>query len=503
MELLNNNTSAIIILLLCTTLFTLSAYLNSKSKHNYSLLLLVVGGLFLRILISSDVYLHDHDEKFHALVAKNVIEHPFEPTLYETPIHDVNYKDWSSNHIWLHKQPVPLWSIALSLKIFGTTEFAVRIPSILLSTLSIWLLFQISLFFFNQQHKYKIAWISAFLFSINGLILELTGGRIATDHYDIFFMFFILLAIYFTIKFILSNKKLYTILTGISIGLAILTKWLPALIVIPIWFLLTIESKKFTRREIIINLIMIISFAVITFLPWQLYISKNFPLEASYVASHNQRHVFEVLDKQTGPLYYYLIKWGTNYGELVYLPILFMFITAFKQPKNLKLWSLVIWITIPIIFFSIAMTKMQGYILFTSPALFIIIGWFYVNRRNLKLSGIKKYLNYTIIALIIILPLRYSIERIKPLNSNERNPEWSIELKKFSKNKFPKKTILFNYQRPIRAMFYANITAYSEIPSLQDIKEYIEAGYTVLINKSNNLPVEITKLEEITFVELQ
>jgi hypothetical protein len=62
---------------------------------------------------------------------------------------------------------------------------------------------------------------------------------------------------------------------------------------------------------------------------------------------------------------------------------------------------------------------MQGYILFTSPALFMITAWFWVSLKNAKSTGFKKHLKYFILGLIIILPLRYSIERIKPFNSDE------------------------------------------------------------------------------------
>jgi 4-amino-4-deoxy-L-arabinose transferase-like glycosyltransferase len=72
------------------------------------------------------------DEQYHALVAKNMLKNPFKPTLYPVELLDYDYRNWSANYIWLHKQPLFLWQIALSLKIFGTTELAVRLPSILL-----------------------------------------------------------------------------------------------------------------------------------------------------------------------------------------------------------------------------------------------------------------------------------------------------------------------------------------------------------------------------------
>ena len=39
------------------------------------------------------------------------------------------YQDWTSNHVWLHKQPLPLWSMSASLWMFGINEIAVRLPA--------------------------------------------------------------------------------------------------------------------------------------------------------------------------------------------------------------------------------------------------------------------------------------------------------------------------------------------------------------------------------------
>jgi len=105
-------------------------------KHKTpALVLLVLGALFIRLFISfMDPFLHGWDEQFHALVAKNLMNDPFKPLLLKDPLLPYSYKNWTENHIWLHKQPLFLWQIALSFKLFGPTEFALRLPSILMST---------------------------------------------------------------------------------------------------------------------------------------------------------------------------------------------------------------------------------------------------------------------------------------------------------------------------------------------------------------------------------
>lgn len=496
MQFINGNIGTIIFLTISLLSIVLSVLMLRKSKSGLSLLLLIFAGLLLRIWISSDQYLHPHDEKFHALVAKNIIQHPLKPTLYENPIHKIEFKDWSCNNVWLHKQPLPLWTIALSISIFGNNEFAVRIPSILLSTLAIWLIYQLSLFFFPDGKKQLTAWIAAFLMAINGLILELTGGRIATDHYDVFFMFFVLAAVYFSTQHIKSKKPFLTLLIGLSIGLAILTKWLPAIIVVPVWLLLAIDSAKFTRREIMLNLLVIISIATTVFLPWQLYINSQFPAEAAYTMSHNMLHITDVLDNQTGPFWFFISRMGTNYGELIYIPLIFIVIRFLKNRKDYKLLSLIIWIFVPLIFFSIAKTKMQAYILFTAPALFLITAYFASFLTEKAIDNKHKFINFALAVLLIALPFRYTVERLKPFSKDVRNPEWVARLKSVKSDLESDKTLMFNCPFPIEAMFYCDCTAYSSLPKIVELEEYSAKGYNVLIWENEGVPTKILEHKE-------
>ncbi len=166
------------------------------------------------------------------------------------------------------------------------------------------------------------------------MIIELTAGRIATDHIDIFFLFFIEIAIVFSILFAQKRKLVFNVLTGVSIGAAILSKWLPALIVIPIWLLIVIDSEKFKTKEIIFHFIILITTCCLVFLPWQIYIFDAFPLEAKWEASFNFKHITEVLDERTGPIYYFIDKIRINYGELIYLPLIWFLWKYIK--KTLK-----------------------------------------------------------------------------------------------------------------------------------------------------------------------
>ena len=158
--------------------------LNLTKQSRWLLLLLLLTGGALRWQLSRDQMLHQRDEKFHALVAKNMMETPLSPRLYQTAVLPYDYKLWYQNHIWLHKQPLPLWLMAGSYKLFGVSEFSTRIPSLVLSTCLILILYQLA----KRLYSQKVALLSAFFLCVNGLVIELGAGRVATDHYDLLFL---------------------------------------------------------------------------------------------------------------------------------------------------------------------------------------------------------------------------------------------------------------------------------------------------------------------------
>lgn len=483
-------------IIICSIGYFFSWRFYKQGDYRYAVALLVLSGLGLYVFVATDFFLHEWDERYHALVAKNLIQHPLVPTLYDNPVLPFDYKNWVGNHIWLHKQPFPLWVMASSLSIFGINEIALRLPSIIMSSIGIVLTFTIGKYFFDK----KVGFLAAFLFSINGLIIELTGGRVATDHIDISFMFLILLSIVFTIKFIKSKNAFFTFLVGVSIGAAILTKWLTGLIVLPIWILLVTDSKSFKIRTIIFHFVLLIIVISAISLPWQLYIAQQFPLEAAWESSFNYRHFTEVIEGRTGHFFYFLERIRINYGELIYLPLIWFLWRTLKGFKDRKRLALSIWFVVPLIVFSVAKTKMQGYLLFTAPALFIMTSEFFFMLLDYSKNHKLKWLIKLVLVLLIALPIRYGIERIKPFKLQDRSPQWVLDLKKLN-NENIEKGVLFNYGNPIEAMFYTDLVVYIRIPEESTITDLIQQGYTVIIN-DENIPQEISQMNGVILRKL-
>ncbi len=484
-------------ILLCALGYYGSWRAQAKGNHKLALSLLVLCGAALRVYTASDLYLHAWDERYHALVAKNLIGHPWVPTLYDKPVLAYDFKNWTANQVWLHKQPFPLWAMACSLWLFGINEIALRLPSVLLSSLGIWLTFSIAKALFNRP----VGYLSAFFFSINGLIIELTGGRVATDHIDVFFLVLIELAIWSSLLFAKRKKVLYNLLAGAFVGAAVLTKWLPALIVLPIWLLMVLETGHFTKRQVLAHFLVLAATCIAVFLPWQLYIHSVFPAEARWEASFNLKHYTEALDGQGGRVLYFLEQIRINYGELVYLPLGWFTWRTLKR-RSYGHWAVLLWFWVPFVFFSFAKTKMQGYILFTCPALFMMTADFFCFLQERMKQAQYKWPYQVALVLLIALPARYMIERLKPFSTAERNPQWVIDLRQLNSEGM-EDGVLFNYDRPIEAMFYTPLTVYAELPARDELEKLVAAGHRVFVQDDGNLPAEVRALRGVTLLQLE
>jgi 4-amino-4-deoxy-L-arabinose transferase len=458
--------------------FALKFY--KRNEYKKALYLIVILGLILRLFVASDLFLHEWDEKYHALVAKNLISHPFVPTLYDKPVLNYDYKDWCANHIWLHKPPASLWLLAFSTKLFGINEIALRLPSIILSTIVIFFIFFIGKSVFNE----KVGILACFFWAINGFLIALAGGKIAADHVDTIFIFFITFGIFLSFYYLNKRSVIILLSVGAVTGLAVLTKWLTGLLIIPIFFILLLDKDKF--RNAVLKSLVACVVALIIFLPWQLYIHKAFPQEAAWEDSYNNRHIFEAVDGHSGTVFFHLVRMPRYFGELIFIPLIFFFYMLKKRKSDLKMLAVSVWLILPYLFFSLVVTKGATYIMISSPAVFLILAyfcWYLID--NLNLFKHKKLI-IALIILLILLPIRYSLERIKPFKNYDKNPVRVKELRALNNRIEDKNSVLFNVKQPIEAMFYTPFTAYSFMPTQRQIRHVHEKGYKVVILKGDS-----------------
>ncbi len=267
----------------------------------------------------------------------------------------------------LHKPPLTYWLIALGLKIFGINEFGARFFLIVFSLLSLLLVFLIAKEIFNE----KIA-IWALIFSAVSPGIFFTSRILSTD---IFLLFFELGAFYSYIKFLQKNRDLWIILFWLSLGLGFMTKG-PVAILIPFLIIFAYHLMNSTLSDIkpFFRFKYIMLFSIIAF-PWYLYLILSdkkiltyFLIDQIYARIAGAKGIKMGHPK---PFYFYFVVL-----PVLLLPFFVPFIVSFyrevKKGLNKKTQFIIIWIVIPVLFFSFILTKLPTYILFIIPPSSII-----------------------------------------------------------------------------------------------------------------------------------
>ncbi|MBL0314747.1 MAG: glycosyltransferase family 39 protein [Flavobacteriales bacterium] len=431
-------------------LFIGVAYFIRAYRHNHittGLTIAIAVSLTIRLFTSSDHYLHDWDEKYHALVAKHLADHPLTPMLYEDPVRPYDYHDWTNNHIWLSKPPIGLWGMALSIKLFGTHEYAVRLPALLYSLLSVLLVFQIGRSLFDD----RTALIAAMLTGTHGMLTDLASGRLSSDGIETCFLFVMNVGWYYLFKIRTTEFTwMNYIVFGAITGMAFLTKWQPSLLLLVVSFTLHIHRANIFRT--ILGHALSLVTAAIPVLLWYQHCHQNFPAETN----HMMQAIFHPLhlnDPHNDATWYtYPTVFGNYFGYTTYLLIAYVVYLSIKT-KERKWIVLSAWIIIPFFIFQIAEIKRGTYLMIFAPAIFLIIGYFlqhHITWRKIPLRLLA--------TISVIFIAGYSIEKLYLFSSkSQTTPDWTIRIKEAHPQPG---SVIYNEPHYIEMMFYHEVTAY-------------------------------------------
>jgi len=221
------------LLIVSLSLGIMSILLSASGKNTAALIGLFFTAFFLRLFMAHlDPFLHDWDERYHALAARNMMNNPLIPMLRAHPLLPFDYKNWGDCHIYLHKQPFFLWQMALSMKLFGVSEFAIRYPDVIAWSFGVVMLYRIALL---MTQNVKIAFLTALFMCFSYYNLEIISGYIGMDRNDGCFDFYVLASIWAFAEYHKNQKISWVLLIGLFAGFAILTKWLTE--IIGVWWL--------------------------------------------------------------------------------------------------------------------------------------------------------------------------------------------------------------------------------------------------------------------------
>lgn len=125
--------------------------------------------------------------------------------------------------------------------------------------------------------------------------------------------------------------------------------------------------------------------------------------------------------------------------------------------------------------------KKHTYIMMSAPAFFILTAFFIIYFLKIqKRLHTKTWMNYVFVALLILLPVRYSIERIKPFKHRMEHPAWRVRLSELDKQiSDTQNVILSGEPHYLNAMFYYDMIAYKHKLNEAQLQQVKNMGYKV------------------------
>lgn len=507
-----------------------------REKDGWALLFLTLGG-FCFYLMAAQLYpfLNLWDEQYHALVAKNCMTHPFQPMLYtEAILPDHDYNHWICAHIWLHKQPLFIWQIALSFKIFGVSELALRLPSVLMCTLLVPLNYRIAQLLTQRR---DIAFFTALSTAASWFLLCLTSGVIHTDHNDVCFLFYVTASVWAFVEYAHRGSAAWqwALLIGLFSGCAIMTKWLVGLLVYLVWGCYLLAEKGFRFREWKWgHLMAALAITLLIVLPWQIYCLHQFPEIARQELLFNFQHASTGIELHTGPWNFYLIILpmhffgrGPHYTDIhpvwnfntiiCYAVLAIGFVLAIRALRSKSQRITFIATTLFVfLFFSFAKTKMPAFTFVISFVGFLSIATLLAGICRLLSRIIHSHAVLTVI--MACLCTAYALYSSNYPNFYRETDRMFFQLctenkKQFEEwgKKIPEKGLIFNVMTPsypygdytscIPATFYSGRECYFDKPTPETLKALQEQGRTVAVVR--NPWIEDYMEQDSTIIKLE
>ncbi len=424
-------------------------------------------------------------------MAKNLLKHPFVFTLYDDPVLDIPYDRWDRFHIWLHKQPLFLWQIAICFRLFGVSEFTMRIPDIAGGILMTALCYQCGKLALSRAAGFY----SAVIFLSTPFMLELAGGKQALEHNDFSFMLYITLSIWSWMKYITTKKKTWLMMTGLFSGMAVLCKWLVGLLVYLAWFSYIMLQRKDQIRKNSIPFFMSLLVTLAVALPWQFYIFTSYPVQAAAAYQYNFLHLTIPLDGHSGPWWFHLAMAAGIYGWPVAIIVVPGWVVFYRKCRDKKLCFALLSMVVGVyVFFSAAVTKMDAFTTVVAMPVLVAAGALLASADEL-LHGRMLKIVFAALFLLFIL-YRFDVEGFQ-----RRHTVWdkkNLYTRELTHNRqvlrslrLPSNAVLFNVpgRHYIEAMFYTDLPSYNGIPNEQQFQSLKEKGRRIAVfNNGTDMP---------------
>jgi len=270
---------------------------------------------------------------------------------------------WASPHFmgirYFEKPAAGYWMIALGQALFGQNLFGVRVASALATGLSILLVYFMARRLWNDPRK---SLVSAVLY-MSFVSVAMSGGYANLDPQFSFWMNLTGVALWLCIDSHSRRVRLGAwALLGFACAMGFMTKgflaWLlPVLIALPymVW------QKRF--GELLSHGLVAVAVAIVVSLPWALMVHAQEPDYWNFFFWHEhiQRFAGEDAQHEEAWWYYLPLLAAFSLPWLALLPSTLK--QAWQEKRTHKIGFLLLWLLMPLAFFSLSKGKLPAYIL--------------------------------------------------------------------------------------------------------------------------------------------
>jgi len=318
----------------------------------------VLGILSAIILFSGlDGSLRDWDESVYAQVARE------------------NYRsgDWYNLYwnkgVWIDKPPLMIWFTRLVYGFFGIGEWQARIGSALAGCIIIMIIY----FWVRKVSGIYAGFLAGIiLLGVPHFVRVAKMGQL-----DVPVAMFVTASMYFFYTAFNDNKNFMYLLSGISTGLALMTKWVVGLFPVFVQLCLSVipEYRTVLRNKYwwIGNVV-----AVIVILPWflQQYLCYGDVFLGHFIGIKLFGSISSEIAGHGGGILYYLDIMISKSRPWVFVFIPIFFLLIFRAVKRDKISVfLLFWFGVIFILFSISRTKLHWYIMPVYPPMAFICAY--------------------------------------------------------------------------------------------------------------------------------
>lgn len=345
--------------------YNIGKIINFYSQSRFlPLIILTVLASFLILINLGSTHLFPWDEGIYGQISKNM----FSSGDY------INLHWAKDGDIWFEKPPLYFWLTSFWMTLVGVNEWAVRLTSAFFGIGTVLLTY-----IFGKRLYGKYVGFLA------GIILLTTVDFVKFSRQgmlDVTVGFFIALAFY--LYWLARKGKSYMwILSGMSIGFAVLTKGviglLPFTIIAAYELICLLTKETQLTKKYVLNLVLMGAASLVVFLPWHIamYVSYGQQFIDNYIGYHVLARATTAIEDKGRPFYWYFIvlKVSLRLWFVALLGAYPLVVVRTIVHKSYKALFLIIWSAFIFTFFSISSSKLVWYIIPTYPAIAIIISY--------------------------------------------------------------------------------------------------------------------------------